>query len=273
MIGINTNCDCGNDYKETLLNIKNAGFKNVMVAFKVGQAEETLKVALELGLNVSFVHLTYTNNLWCKGLMNDELMRDLKKEIELCGKYNVPIAVLHATGGAANQIALPPNEHGLNCVKELVVFAKKHKVKIALENLDKLSYKHFVYVMDNIKDKNLGFCYDCGHHQLYLPHVDLLKKYGDRILAVHLHDNLMDWKPGYDWSNDLHFLPFDGKIDYDKVCKKLAKTPYKNVTMLEVHKDCWGIPTAYDKMTNEFYLKEAYKRAEKLDNLLNKYRK
>lgn len=272
MIGINTNCECGKDYKEILANIKNAGFKNVMVAFKVGKAEETLKAALELGLNVPYVHLTNSNNLWCKGLENEELMQSLKQQIELCGKYNVPIAVLHATKGTANELALPPNEYGLNCVKELVNFAKKHKVKIALENLDKLSYKHFVYVMDNIKDKNLGFCYDCGHHQLYLPHVDLLKKYGDRILAVHLHDNLMDWEYGYDWSRDLHFLPFDGKIDYNKVCKKLAKTPYKNTIMLEVHKACFGCPNKYAKLTNEQYLNEAYKRAEKLENLINSYK-
>ncbi len=273
MIGINTNCECGKDYKEILSNIKNTGFKSVMVAFKTGQAEETLKEALRLGLNVPYVHLTNTNNLWCKGPENEIVVQSLKEQISLCAKYGIPIAVMHATRGSANELALPPNEHGLKCIKELVDFAKKHKVKIALENLDKLSYKHFVYVMENIKDKNLGFCYDCGHHQLYLPKVDLLKRYGNRILAVHLHDNNLDWEYGFDWSNDLHFLPFDGKINYNKVCEKLAKTPYKNVIMLEVHKDCWGMPTSYDKLTNEQYLKEAHKRAEKLENLLEKYRK
>ena len=42
-VGINTNNECGKDIKQILTNIKNAGFNNVMVAYKVGKAEETLK--------------------------------------------------------------------------------------------------------------------------------------------------------------------------------------------------------------------------------------
>ena len=245
-----------------------AGFKNIMVAFKVGKAEETLKLAQELGLKVPFVHLTNSNNLWSKGEENDSLIANLKEQIEVASKYNVPIAVLHATVGGADELALPPNEFGLNCILGLVKFAKKHKVKIALENLDQPSYKHFKYVMDNIDDKNLGYCYDAGHHQLYLPNIDLLKKYGNRILAVHLHDNLMDWEFGYDWTRDLHRLPFDGKIDYDKVIKKLAATSYNNVVMLELHKDTCGEPRIYKNMSNLDFLKEAKKRAERLAQMI-----
>lgn len=267
-IGINTNNECGKDTKEILTNIKKAGFNNVMVAFKVGRAEETLKLAQELGLKVPFVHLSNSNNLWAKGEENTLLMANLKQQIEIAGKYNVPIAVLHATKGTADQLALPPNQFGLSCILELVKFAKKHKVKIALENLDQPSYKHFKYVMDNINDKNLGFCYDAGHHQLYIPNIDLLKKYGDRILAIHLHDNLMDWTYGYDWTRDLHILPFDGKIDYNKIIKKLAATKYNNVVMLELHKESCGEPRMYDEMPDMEFLKEAKKRAEKLAQML-----
>ncbi len=272
-IGVNTNNECGKDAKEVLTNIKKAGFENVMVAFKVGKAEETLKIATELGLKVPYVHLTNSNNLWSKGEENKSLMANLKEQIELTAKYKVPIAVLHATSGGADELALPPNEFGLNCVSELVAFAKKHKVKIALENLDQPSFKHFKYVMDNIDDKNLGFCYDAGHHQLYIPKIDLLQRYGNRILAIHLHDNLMDWTFGYDWTRDLHRLPFDGKIDYDKIIKNLAKTPYKNVVMLELHKDSCGEPRLYEKMANLDFLKEAKKRAEKLAEMLELARK
>ena len=94
-------------------------------------------MAQDLGLNVPFVHLSNSNNLWAKGEENDLLMTNLKEQIEIAAKYNVPIAVLHATKGTADELALPPNEFGLNCILELVKFAKKHKVKISLENLDK----------------------------------------------------------------------------------------------------------------------------------------
>ena len=132
-IGINSNNNCGQDVKEILTNIKDAGFENVMLALKIGKAEDSLRLATELGLKVPFVHLSYSDNLWCKGKENEWYMATLKEQIELAGKYNVPIAVLHATGGRAERLALPPNQHGLNCVLELLKLAKKHKVKLALE--------------------------------------------------------------------------------------------------------------------------------------------
>ena len=73
-------------------------------------------------------------------------------------------------------------------------------------------------------------------------------------MAVHLHDNLMDWEIGYDHTRDLHMLPFDGKIDYDKVCEKLANTNYDNVIMLELHKLSCGEPRLYDDMPIDKYL-------------------
>lgn len=268
-IGVNTNNECGENIKEILANIKKAGFENVMVAYKVGRAEESLKIAKDLGLNVPFVHLTNSNVLWAKGDENISLMKNLKEQIEITAKYKIPTAVLHATKGNAEELALPPNQHGLDCIKELVSFAKKLKVKIALENLDKPSYKHFKFVLDNINDENLGFCYDAGHHQLYFPNIDILKKYGNRIIAIHMHDNLMDWIYGYDWTRDLHRLPFDGKINYEKILKKLSLTPYNNVMMLELHKEN---SVMYENLTDLEFLNEARKRAEKLATMLDGYR-
>ena len=272
-IGINTNNECGKDTRDILTNIKKAGFENVMVAFKVGKVEETLSLAKELGLKVPFVHLSNSNNLWAKGESNNNLIANLKEQIKIAGKYNVPVAVLHATQGSADQLALPPNKFGLKSILEVVNFAKEHNVKIALENLDKLSFKHFKYVMRNIRNENLGFCYDAGHHQLYIPKVDLLKRYGNKILAIHLHDNLMDWSYGYDWTRDLHRLPFDGKIDYNKVMTKLSATNYEDVIMLEVHKESCGEPRIYNKLSDIEFLVEAKKRAQKLAEMIELKRK
>ena len=78
----------------------------------------------------------------------------------------------------------------------------------------------------------------------------------------------MDWKYGLDWTRDMHYLPFDGKIDFEKVCEKLAKTNYANVVMLEVHKRSASKPIIYkDKSVDEF-LSEAYKRGLKLKDLI-----
>lgn len=274
-LGINSNNECGKDVVEVLDNIKKVGFDNVMVAFKLGSAEQTLIEAKKRELNIPFVHLTtrLADDLWAKGETNSQYVESISNEIRLCGKYNVPVAVLHATNGNPSDFALPPSKVALDAMKEILKVAEECKVKIALENVDRPNFEHFLYLLDNIKSPWLGLCYDAGHHQLYCPGFDILEKYGDRILAVHLHDNLMDWEFGYDYTRDLHRLPFDGKIDYNGVCNKLAKTPYKDVVMLEIHKGSCGAPRIYDDMDALNFLKEAKKRAEKLSNMIEEFRK
>ena len=170
--------------------------------------------------------------------------------------------------GSPTDFALNPSVQGLKNFERILKVAKRNKVKIAIENVDCYSIKHVYYLLDNIKDKSVGFCYDVGHHHLYNPETDLLKKYGDRLFAVHLHDNLMDWQKGYDYTRDLHLLPFDGKINFDKVCKKLKAIGYKGVVMLELHKKACGTPQMYENIDNIKYLAEAYHRAEKLSKMI-----
>lgn len=265
-IGVNSNNECGQSLKEILQNIKNSGINECMLAFKNGLYEQMVSEAKGLGLKIPYVHLNgeCSNYLWSKGPKNIDYIKDVKFQLDVCAKNNIPIAVMHATKGDASVVALKPSQFALECMNEIVAYAEKVKVKIALENLDKPNYPQFEFLLDNIKSDYLGFCYDAGHHNLYYPEIALLKKYGSRLLAVHLHDNLMDWKDGYDYTSDVHFLPYDGKIDYDLICEKLKKLHYKNVVMLEVHKSSWGIAYLYNNMTNEEFLAKAKTVAETL---------
>lgn len=273
-IGISSNNECGNDIAEVCANVKKAGFDNIMVAFKAGGAENSILEAKKQGLKIPFIHLNtrHVDDLWARGESNVECVENYIEQIKLCGKYNIPIAVMHGTDGGASDLALPPTEHALGCMKKILKVAKENNVKIALENLDAPNFEHFTFLLDNIDSKWLGLCYDAGHHQLYRPDFDILGKYGDRILAVHLHDNLMDWEYGYDYTRDLHMLPFDGKIDYEEICKKLAKTNYDNVIMLELHRLSCGKPRKYDNMPVDKYLSLASERAYKIAEMIEKYR-
>lgn len=277
-LGCSSNCNCGKSIKENLKNIKNAGFSNVMVASNFEDLEKFLIEAKDVGLNVSFVHLfyRYANDLWVKGNSNENYINDICEELRICGKHNVPIAIMHGTSGGAGELALPPSEHGLNCMKIILQAAEKYNVKIALENLDAPNFRSFEYLLDNINSPYLGFCYDVGYHYLYKPDYDIMKKYGNRIIAVHLHDNLMEWEYGYDYTGDMHLLPFDGKINFEKVCKDIAKSPYNGVIMLELHKAFYGLPLGktsfYDEYSIVEFLKEAVNRAQKIEALIKKYK-
>ncbi len=265
-IGINTNNDCGLDFFEICGNIKNSGFESIMIAFIRDKEVKQLEYAKKLGLDISFVHLdnTYTNDMWVKGYAHISQMNVYLKQIELCSNFGVKIAVLHATIGNPNSTVINPNPFGLSEFQKLVDFAESRNVMIALENVDSNGYPHFQYLLNNIKSNNFGFCYDAGHHNLYNKNIDLLTLYGDRLLAIHLHDNLGDYEFGDDYTRDLHLLPFDGNIDYTSIMHRLKEIGYKNTIMIETHKTPIAELNLYKDLTNTQFLTKAKIIAEKL---------
>ncbi len=268
-IGINTNNECGESFYDTCNNIKETGFGSVMIALLRGQEEKQFECVKNFGLNIQFVHLdNSSNDMWVQGYSHDKQKAVYKKQIDMCAKYGVPIAILHATIGDPCYKVITPNDYALNEFKNLVEYAKTKNVLLALENVDDNSYEHFSFLLNNIESDNFGFCYDVGHHNLYNKNINFINLYGERLFAVHLHDNWGNYKIGDDFTHDLHLLPFDGNIDFEKVIQQLKKVQYKNAIMLEVHKSPVGEPKIYNDLTNLEFLNKAKYTAEKLIGMI-----
>ena len=110
------------------------------------------------------------------------------------------------------------------------------------------------YVIDNIKNKNVGICFDSGHYHVHFNDELDFPKFKDRIFAVHLHDN--------DKSDDLHLIPFDGTLNWSNVVKNLKECNYSGPITLEL---CYRYE--YLKMgINEFY-KKGYEVGNKLKEM------
>lgn len=118
-----------------------------------------------------------------------------------------------------------------------------------------LSSDNLDMVLNTFQSKFAGYCYDSCHHQNYAPDSDLLNKYGNRLMALHLHDN--------GGKNNQHQLPFDGNIDWRDVMKKITLTGYQGSTTLEPMN--WD----YEDLSIQKFLDCAYQKA----NLLNDMRK
>lgn len=273
-VGINTNIEYGLDMKTLYSDIKTAGFENVMIAFKETEIEESIQEAKRLGLNIPYVHLSCreTNSFWVNSPITARYMTKLKKEIDICSNYNIPIGVIHPIAGNPNSRPVPVNPNGLKNILEIVNYAKEKNVKLAIENVDSESLKYLDYILENIPKEDLGFCYDVGHHNLYYPEYDVLKKYGDRVIAVHIHDNLMDYEEFDDYTKDRHMLPFDGKIDYERVCESIAKSSYNNVVLVEVNRKNFGNPDKYKDLALLEFLTKAKERADKIEKMIKEKR-
>ena len=110
-------------------------------------------------------------------------------------------------------------------LKEIVDYADSLNIKVAFENTKIKGYLE--YVLDNIKNDNVGLCYDSGHCHAHFKDDFDFNKFKNRIFAIHLHDN--------DGTKDQHLLPFDGTIDWDYVINELKDNNYEGHTTLEIH--------------------------------------
>lgn len=249
--------------KETIDAIKNAGFKNVFVQYYNRETNglteiEQIEYCKELGLNIIFAHLGYCNkrqidNIWKEGTEGDKTIEDYIEDFKLLKSYDINLVVIHLLYENKDNLF---SEIGIKRLKYLNEKAKEIGIKIAFENTKQK--KLFEKVLENIKDENIGICFDSGHWNCAFKDELDLSKYKDRIFAVHLHDN--------DGTADQHLLPFEGNINWDFYLKQLKENNYNGPVTLELayRNDYLNMPIT------DFY-KEAYKRGEKLIEIIEKH--
>lgn len=212
---------------ETIDSIKNANFKNVFIQWydeNWGYSQqEQVRLCKELGFNIIFAHLGYQNinSIWENGEDGETLVERYKTDIKNCYENGIPMVVMHLT---SKKVAPMYGEMGLNRIKKIVEYAKNLNVKVAFENTKIKGYLE--YVLENIKDDNVGICFDAGHYHVHFDDEFNFDFFKDRIFAVHLHDN--------DKSDDLHLLPYDGTMDWKYVMNKLQECNYQGPITLEI---------------------------------------
>jgi len=244
-------------FEERIKLIKSAGFDSVMLwwgddnvainGLKINQPA----IVASCGLAIENAHLPFSgiNVLWEDTTDGDVYESNIKNAIKECSQYGIKTVIMHITNG----FKLPNLSNiMLDRIRRIAVVAKEHNVKLALENLKVVPALDFI--LANIKDENVGFCYDSGHHNCFASDIDLLGKYGNRLFAIHLHDNFGE--------TDMHMLPYDGNIDWEKVYDGIKKSNYHGALTLELEASKYH---PYDDLSAEEYLAKAYQCLVKLD--------
>lgn len=133
--------------------------------------------------------------------------------------------------------------------KELVRYAAARNVRLAAENLaSPLSTQVLEVLLEQLPE--LGICYDSSHAQLAGDAFGIFGRHHDRIIAVHLSDNL-----GFE---DDHMLPFEGILPWDEFAYYLPRLNNLKCLMFEVE-----IRRSAFKDRGEF-LAEAFRRARQV---------
>ncbi len=244
--------------KERLQKIKDAGFDSIITSadpkwdWQNGTLPTQLKLAKKLKLKTSSLHAAYDDSqlkyFFEEGVVGDKVEKNIIKDLKLAKKYGFKSLVVHFIG--------KPSLVGIERIKRILTVCQKVKIPLAVENLK--NSKVIDYIFDHISDKYLGLCYDAGNNHAYDPAKDYLAEYGNRLVAVHLHDN--------DGCNGQYTLDQFGTIDWKVLAKKLAHC--KEVSLdyeLLMHNH-------NNRMTEELALTMCYKNACKLEDMINKER-
>ena len=244
--------------EERLCLIKNAGFDATSLWWSGDGRHSQPDLARSTGLEIDNIHAPFQNAnvLWLPGQDGEDYLSVLEGCVRDCQTHSIPTVVIHATGFREEP---PISEIGTSRLQRLVALAEDCGVNLAFENLHTL--EHLDYILKEFSSPNVGFCYDNGHELCNSPDAGCLSKYGNRLFAVHLDDNLGDL--------DTHLLPFDGKSNWNQIAYLLSAS--KGIPYLTLEVDFNPKHTGshiYQELSAEQYCQRAYAAAVNFSKML-----
>jgi len=147
--------------------------------------------------------------------------------IEHAGEGGVKIAVIHPS-----LEPIPDHLRGSQmraCVTHLAEISelcKKHGMTLAVENLPRTCLGNcadeILHILKNCPDARV--CFDVNH-LLKEDHASFVEKLGRYIITTHISD--------YDFTDEKHWFPMDGKIDWKALQDVLEKADYDGPFLYE----------------------------------------
>lgn len=122
-------------------------------------------------------------------------------------------------------------KYSMESMDKLAEIAYQHGACVAVEDLPRTCLGNTadeVLQLISANDK-LRVCFDTNH-LLKDDQIQFMDKLADKIITVHISD--------YDYVNERHWLPGEGKIDWNTFMEKFNTIGYKGVWMYEIGLKC-----------------------------------
>lgn len=234
--------------EECAFALRGAGFTHTFATY--GYRDEGIRdvaAAHAAGLTVETLHAAYggCNEMWLDDLRGESRTEFYLSCVRATAMVGVPAMILHLSSGDAPP---PPCELGARRYARVCKEAERLGVAIAFENLRKTAYLR--YIFERIDSPARKFCFDCGHEHLYDEGDGVLEEFAHALCAVHLHDNF--------GVHDDHVLPFEGTVDWKRLCIRLNRIGFSLPITLELKAPSGGLS----------YAKKAFDAACKIEQLL-----
>lgn len=153
-----------------------------------------------------------------------ELLSDL---IKMCGNIGVDKFIVHPSG---EPIRETERSERLKCSRDslskLADVAERFNAVICVEDLPRTCLGNCIEEMKFLteKDERLKICFDTNHITADKPE-NVIRELNDKIVTLHVSD--------FDFVDEKHWLPGEGKIDWSNVVNALRDIKYNGVWMYE----------------------------------------
>lgn len=148
--------------------------------------------------------------------------------IKRAASHGFKHAVVHPSGEPISAEDRPAAiEYAKESLFSLAETAKESGIVLAVEDLPRTCLGNCSKELSELVSAHpdLRVCFDVNH-LLFEPHAEFLKALGEKIATVHISD--------YDFINERHWLPLEGKIDWAELMQGLNDIGYNGVFMYEV---------------------------------------
>jgi len=175
--------------------------------------------------------------------------------LDACYDLGVSILILHLNKEFSEEELEHRIESVLRSLPDISDYARERGIRLAIENIpEDPSNAILQQTLETFPQDHVGVCYDSSHANLTQAPLEILDRYGRRVIALHISDNK--------GKLDDHALPFEGNIDWCRFGETFRALDYPGALLLEVEmrESAFKHPTAF--------LEEARRRGERLIELL-----
>lgn len=194
---------------------------------------EIKTIADSRGLNFNQTHAPFKPNILNDNRIEDKIHKTINA-MKFTNILEAPIIVIHPLQSLTyTENADKLFDLNMEFFNELIPYAKKYGLKIAMENLHQKNERgkivrsvcsspdEYIRYLSKLNSEYVVACLDIGHAILCNEDpATFIEQLGDKLKALHIHEN--------DEINDLHFLPYAcGTADWERISKALKNIGYQ----------------------------------------------
>ena len=144
------------------------------------------------------------------------------------GEAGIPIVVVHPSAEPTREEDRPEQlKIAAESLARLAEMGRRYGFRIAVENIPRSCIGNCSREMLQLisSDSDLRVCFDTNH-LLFENGADFIRACGDKIINIHVSD--------YDFRNERHWLPGEGKLNWASLIKGLEDVGYSGIFLYEL---------------------------------------